>query len=114
MESNVKECEFQLAFDFMNQLQPIHIETKEEPEPIEDTEDDICFEQMYTREEEESVIWELNRGLNLKEINKNISKRKLKNWFADLCIKYRGEAYADITGQDLCDIAKKIGFNLEG
>lgn len=70
-------------------------------------------EQMYTKEEEQQVIGELTRGLFLGELNYNIHKEQLKSWFADLCIKYRGEAYQDITGQDLEEIAKKIGFRME-
>ena len=104
--------EIQLTFLEVEEMPAIHINTPEE-EP-EETEDDMYFEKMYTKEEEQQVIWELNKGLNLKEISKNVTKRQLKNWFANLCMSYRGEVYGDITGQDLYDIAEKIGFKLEG
>lgn len=67
-------------------------------------------EKPYTDEERQQVISELSRGIFLGEINYDSSKRKLKDWFAELCIRYRGEAYEDITCNDLYEIAKEIGF----
>lgn len=67
-------------------------------------------EKPYTDEEKEQVISELTRGIFLGEINYDSSKKQLTDWFANLCIRYRGEAYEDITCNDLYEIAKEIGF----
>lgn len=83
----------------------------------------------YTESEEQEVIKELRLGLMLGEISRKITKKQLKDWFANLQlnlsnnasdtkvkkIKKKNDWCENITGQDLVEIAKSCGLKiLEG
>lgn len=66
----------------------------------------------YTSDEKEEVIDQLRMGLMFGEIEKDISKQRLKSWFADIQMHKKGEYCPDITGNDLIDIAENEGFRI--
>jgi hypothetical protein len=67
----------------------------------------------YTSQEKRQVIDELSRGFFLGEIHKGISKRELKDWFANIAIHCFGEFCPNITGNDLVEIANELGLEVK-
>ncbi len=75
---------------------------------------DFYMEEIeYTQKEKRQVINELSRGFSLGEIHKGISKRELKDWFANITIHCFGEICPNITGNDLVEIANELGLEVK-
>ncbi|KEI18262.1 hypothetical protein [Clostridium haemolyticum] len=68
-------------------------------------------EVKYTDGEEMEVIKEIRLGLMLNEINRNINKRQLIDWFARLQIQ-RKNWCDNITCNDLIHIARECGLKV--
>ncbi|AUN23756.1 hypothetical protein RSJ21_00190 (plasmid) [Clostridium botulinum] len=77
------------------------------------TEDEVYYDEVgYDDIEEMQVIEEIRIGLMLSEISPCISKKDLKEWFANLQMKKKNFC-EDITGNDLMEIAKSCGLKIK-
>ncbi len=71
-------------------------------------------EEPYSDEEKNLVIDELTKGLFLGEIKRRITKKELKEWFANIAMNHFGEYCPNITGSDLVEIAREFGMEVQG
>ncbi|SHJ14476.1 hypothetical protein [Clostridium magnum] len=67
----------------------------------------------YTQEEEAAVIAELDIDVMMGKLELRITRQKLKSWFGRIQIIKPGEFCPNITGNDLVNIARRRGFEIE-
>ncbi|NEZ47793.1 hypothetical protein FDF74_11435 [Clostridium niameyense] len=74
--------------------------------------EEVTYEEIeYNSTEEMQVVDEIRIGLMLGEISPSITKKELKEWFANLQMKKKNFC-ENVTGQDLVEIAKSCGIKI--
>jgi len=123
MKKNTHEEYTQLTFfeQASNSLNSLGKKIQEPKKNIDDCKiqskninpDDFYMEEVeYTEKEKAEVIKQIQSVLWLHKLGNKTTKKKLKSWFADVAMQHFGDYCPNITGKDLCDIAKEIGIEV--